>query len=133
MSSPKHSQKYYNLNVKLNVPNKKEKVEVLFKEIEFGWSGVDNDGIGAYEYWGAKGNDRGNDYLADFEIVGALWPNGRSVLPKVIEMIDIDPLETMVNEDELGEDPDDPGYYCDDSFYDDWGDRAADWGGCDYP
>ncbi len=24
---------------------------------------VENDGIGAYEYWGAKGIDRGSDYV----------------------------------------------------------------------
>ena len=25
--------------------------------------GVENDGIGPFEYWGCKGNDKGSDYL----------------------------------------------------------------------
>lgn len=30
-------------------------------EVEYEWEQA-NDGIGSYEYWGAKGNDKGHDY-----------------------------------------------------------------------
>lgn len=30
---------------------------------------IGNDGIGSYEFCGAKGFDRGNDYIEDFDII----------------------------------------------------------------
>jgi hypothetical protein len=61
----------------------KKKIDYHFsdedKELEIGglfvrvtfevWNpSIGNDGIGSYEFWGAKGFDRGNDYLEEFEV-----------------------------------------------------------------
>ncbi len=55
----------------ITVDNKHYRVEI---NIEYEW---ENDGIGSYEYWGAKGFDAGNDYavpdnidIQAYEIVG---------------------------------------------------------------
>jgi hypothetical protein len=41
--------------------------EELDVEFDVGYY-IDNDGIGDYEYWGAKGNDAGSDYPVVEEI-----------------------------------------------------------------
>jgi len=35
---------------------------------------IGNDGIGAYEYWGARGFDKGHDYIEDFSIEDVTIP-----------------------------------------------------------
>lgn len=39
-------------------------------KIEFEFD-IENDGIGPYEFWGAKGYDYGNDYMVINEVTGA--------------------------------------------------------------
>ena len=48
--------------------------------------GVGNDGIGAYEFWGAKGIDRGTDYVEEFEINNLIvsYPDDRVVVNKAL-------------------------------------------------
>lgn len=45
----------------------RENAVIIPVEVEYIW---DNDGIGAYEYWGAKGFDSGVDYV---NIEKATW------------------------------------------------------------
>ena len=44
----------------------------------------DNDGIGAYEYWGAWGYDKGHTYIAEVDIRDIMISNGNRLrkLPK---------------------------------------------------
>ncbi len=44
---------------------RKEDVLVYVDSSSVRWG---NDGIGAYEYWGAKGFDRGTDYIEEFAV-----------------------------------------------------------------
>jgi hypothetical protein len=51
-------------------------------DVELNWKGmsisatavwcVENDGIGDYEYWGAKGHDRGHNYVYVEELIGVM-------------------------------------------------------------
>jgi hypothetical protein len=44
-----------------------EEVEVAF-EVDDKSISVDNNGIGHYEFWGARGFDKGRDYVSEFRI-----------------------------------------------------------------
>ena len=69
-----------------DLPTREEPVTITFT---IHWS-IENDGIGPYEYWGAKGYDKGQDYAVidsvEFE------DNGLSQEEKLI-------LEDLINED----------------------------------
>ena len=49
-------------------------------EIEF-----ENDGIGPYEFWGAKGFDRGKDYVSDFKTLGLFLETEIKINQQVLE------------------------------------------------
>ena len=55
---------------------------------------IANDGIGNYEFWGARGFDRGRDYIEDFEIEDVEDISGRVLTPeekeKLINYLDRD-------------------------------------------
>jgi len=64
-----------------------------------------NNGIGAYEYWGAKGFDKGTDYIEEFEVEEAFDPDTEEKFPdevrKAIEYVlqdDIDFLTKLEDE-----------------------------------
>lgn len=56
-------EKTFTLEVLLESRNDYVEVEIT---VGFEWQ---NDGIGAYEYWGCKGYDKGIDYLAITETI----------------------------------------------------------------
>ena len=57
-----HMKHEFTLEVEL--PNRKDLVQIPVT-VESEW---DNDGIGAYEYWGSKGFDKGNDYVEIYDV-----------------------------------------------------------------
>lgn len=48
-----------------------EEFEILghYVDFEVEVREISNDGIGSYEFWGAKGFDKGNDYVEDYAVV----------------------------------------------------------------
>lgn len=97
-------------------------------EFEIEW---DNDGIGAYEYWGAKGFDAGHDYavVSDYEVTDLIEhladgtdvsvPESDPIFKKVASAISdrVDKASESIEPDDDGE------YDCerdrDDGRYDD--------------
>ena len=51
------------MNIELIVDGRKVNAEVEAEITSWG-----NDGIGPYEFWGARGYDHGRDYVDEFEI-----------------------------------------------------------------
>lgn len=51
----------FTLEIKLPVVGKEEEYRYLEIDVACEYS-IENDGIGPYEYWGMRGNDRGTDY-----------------------------------------------------------------------
>lgn len=66
---------------------------------------VDNDGIGSYEYWGAKGFDAGSDYASveDWEIVEAVFIDNGTPATLDGELRQLIRLAAKANEDEMQE------------------------------
>lgn len=50
----------HTFNLEVELPNRPEPINIEV-DVEYSW---ENDGIGAYEYWGAKGYDHGTNYVA---------------------------------------------------------------------
>jgi hypothetical protein len=72
---------------------------------------VDNDGIGAYEYWGAKCYDRGSDYAQVEDIVPVFDENNEEHREEIEQYIR-DHFETLCDEfgSKLTESLEDDGY-----------------------
>ncbi len=56
-------------------------------EIDAKATELDNSGIGAYEYFGAKGFDAGSDYVSDFEIEEVWRTDGVDMTPQEAAMV----------------------------------------------
>ena len=68
---------------------------------------IENNGIGDYEYWGSKGYDYGEDYVADFAILNV---NGQkkdieeTVAKKIVSILENDRnFGNVVNEQWVAE------------------------------
>jgi hypothetical protein len=80
-------------DIKLTIKfkGKKHKVDVKAEATAFC-----NDGIGAYEFWGARGYDSGNDICEEFEILSVTPVKKGSRLSSV----DLDKIKNIIYRDE---------------------------------
>jgi hypothetical protein len=50
-------------------------------------TGIGNDGIGPYEFWGSRGFDAGRDYVEDYEISELTRDDGKALTKKKAKYI----------------------------------------------
>lgn len=70
----------FNTEIEVELSTRKETI-LIPVEVEYEW---DNNGIGAYEYWGAKCYDKGTDFVS---VVGADWDK-TDFTPEEVEEIE---------------------------------------------
>ena len=56
----------------------------------------ENNGIGHYEYWGAKGFDAGKDIISDFNIT-QIWIAGKEIIDEEFKYL----LDILVDDNDL--------------------------------
>lgn len=95
IESFEHKGKFYNIDV----------------DCEYHW---DNDGIGSYEYWGAKGFDKGHDYAEADDICITAYLIKSKTEVEVKDNDTLKALQSAIEEEVMKHlekmEPDDSGY-----------------------